>query len=222
METKNIKLMMSETLSHYNADQVVQGDYWNKMSKRGCFIGCLTHSYDPAGVTDKFGLELPLVKLLESIFERLPESEAKEFFKDIPVAIGSDGRDLSLVKWAFLRDTLKSLPEQGKAAHEVIDPVIVGMDLLASGKDWDAVNAADAAYNVHSYDDEDSAAYAAFAAATCAEKRNVPDEAVEVVESAETAAIRSSPVITRESAERDGVSECRRQAASLLTLIKAA
>ena len=136
MKTKNIDLMLSETLAHYNADQIVQGSYWDGIEQNGCFIGCLTHGDDAQDVTNLFGIELPLVELLENIYEGLPAKESKEFFKAIPSAIGVNGKDVSLVKWAFLRDTLKALPEQDKEIRAVIDPVIEGMILLAKGKPW--------------------------------------------------------------------------------------
>lgn len=156
-KTKNINLMLSETLKHYNADQVMQGQYWDAVDQKGCFIGCLTHDDDAQGVTDLFGIELPLVKLLESIYEGLEEEESKEFFKAIPVAIGKDGRDLSLVKWAFLRDTLKVLQKQDKEIQAVIDLVIEGMTILADGGVWHAADYAAA-----------NAAKAALAAANAA------------------------------------------------------
>jgi hypothetical protein len=170
MKTKNIDLMLSETLAHYNADQIVQGSYWRSVDQVGCFIGCLTHGDDAFDVTSKFGIELPIVRLLESIYEGLEEEESKEFFKAIPVAIGKDGRDLSLVKWAFLRDTLKALPKQDKETQAVIDPIIEGMALLADGGVWSndaraaacvACAAVDDAYAAHAA----AHAYAAHAAA---------------------------------------------------------
>jgi hypothetical protein len=33
MKTKNIALMLSETLEHYHADQIVQGSYWSRLKK---------------------------------------------------------------------------------------------------------------------------------------------------------------------------------------------
>ena len=166
MKTKNIDLMLSETMAHYNADQIIQGSYWDGVAQVGCFIGCLTHSNEAQGVTDLFGIEKPLVKLLESIYEGLPEKESREFFKAIPTAIGKDGKDLGLVKWAFLRDMLKALPEQNKETQAVIDPVIEGMTLLAENKLWDTADA-DAAYSA-AYADADAADAAAYSAAYAA------------------------------------------------------
>ena len=67
MKTKNIDLMLSETLAHYNADQIIQGSYWRSVDQVGCFIGCLTHGAEAFDVTAKFGIELPLVRILENI-----------------------------------------------------------------------------------------------------------------------------------------------------------
>jgi hypothetical protein len=140
-----------------------------------------------------------LVLLLESIYEGLAPDESREFFKDIPDAIGKDGRDLSLVKWAFLRDMFKSLPPQNQKIKSVIDPVIEGMELLAAGLDWPA----DAAYAAAAYAAADAAAdaaaYAAYDAAYAA------GGAADVAYAA-----------TARAGER------KRQAASILALISAA
>ena len=209
MKTKNIDLMLSETLAHYNADQIVQGAYWITEEQKGCFIGCLTHDDDAQGVTDRFGIEKPLVKLLENIYEGLKEEESKEFFKAIPTAIGEDGKDLSLVKWAFLRDALKALPTQAKEIQVGIDPVIKGIALLAAGKLWpDAARAtadADAACAT-------AAAYvAARAAAAAARAAGYPGYAAYCADAAADAARAAGYVAER-----------RRQAASILALISAA
>ena len=74
--------------------------------------------------------------IAESIFEGLPADEAKDFFAAFPAAIGCDGRDLSLVHWLFLAAELRGLPPVTADVQVVIDPVIVGMDLLASGQEW--------------------------------------------------------------------------------------
>mgnify|MGYP006142418057 CR=1 FL=1 len=151
MNTKNIALMLSETLEHYSADKVRQGHYWCSFKQKGCFIGCLTHSDTAQGVTELFGIERDLVLLLEDIYEGLSPAESKQFFKDIPYAIGKDGRDLGFVKWAFLRDTLKALPAQEEKIKSVIDPVIEGMELLSAGIAWPHAYAASVAASGEAY-----------------------------------------------------------------------
>ena len=109
--------------------------------------------YDP-----RFGLTEPILRIAERIFESLSKEEAKKFFAAFPDAIAIDGKDLSLVHWKFLADTLRNLPPQDESIQSAINPVIAGMDILASGGVWygDAA-AADAA-----------AAYAAYPAAAAA------------------------------------------------------
>ncbi len=155
MLTKNIDRMKTEIARHIAADAVVGGSYWNETDNAvggtGCFIGCLTHSSNAASLEGKYGLPLMLTRILEGIFERLPTDEQPVFFREIGDAIGCDGRDLTLVQWAFLEDVLRHLPVQKPEITAVIDPVIEGMQKLASGDVWDreaayAADAADAAY----------------------------------------------------------------------------
>jgi hypothetical protein len=182
MLTKNHAELTAEVNAHIAADAVVQGTYWDEREGKGCFIGCLAHSSDATVLQDRFGLPLPLVKICESIFEALAEADAKAFFASIPAAVGRDGKDLSRVHWAFLASELRALPATSVELRAVIDPVIAGMDALASGGPWSkdaayavaraaadaadaAVRAADAAYAA---DAADAAAYAADAAARAA------------------------------------------------------
>ena len=114
-----------------------------------------------------------LVRVIEGIFERLSPNDKQagiDFFDAIPNAVGRDGKDLSLVVWAFLASELRALPTVSDDVHAVIDPVIAGMDLLASGGRWHAAYAAYADYDAaYAYADSDyAAAYAATYAARAA------------------------------------------------------
>ena len=134
MLTKNIEKMKTEVAQHIAADAVIQGDYWRE--GQGCFIGCLTHSDRAENVTEKFNMPTALVRVCEHIFEDLSAQDAKEFFEDIPHAIGSDGKNLGCVVWKLLEAELRALPKVDSRAQAVIDPVIDGMVLLGSGKEW--------------------------------------------------------------------------------------
>ena len=171
MLTKNHEKLTIEVKRHIEADAVVQGDYWD--GSKGCFIGCLAHSNDATKLSDLYGLPLPLVRICENIFENLPAEDAKCFFAAIPAAVGRDGKDLSRVHWAFLASELRALPEVDTDTQKVIDNVIDGMDILASGGDWSekavdsaraAAYAARAAARINAY----AAAYAAASAASAA------------------------------------------------------
>lgn len=141
--TTNTEQLRIEVANHLAADAVIQGDYWD--GQRGCFIGCLAHSDNAAELERQYGFPLPLVRICERIFEQLPIEEAKLFFAAIPDAIGRDGRDLSRVAWQFLAQELRSLLPQPADVQAVIDPVITGLDLLASGQEWPGLKSADLA-----------------------------------------------------------------------------
>ena len=165
MLTKNFETLKTEVSWHIAADAVIAGDYWNEADNavggQGCFIGCLAHSDRAEDVVSRFGLPMPLVRLCENIFESLPPDEGKAFFASLPEAVGSDGKDLSMVHWAFLALELRALPSVKPCIQAAIDPVIAGMDLLSGGNPWPNADyyAAHAAYAA-SY----AAAYAAYAA----------------------------------------------------------
>jgi hypothetical protein len=160
MLTKNTDKLRSEVAAHVAADSIVQGTYWDKQDKRGCFIGCLAHANDPEINEQTYGLPVMVQRIAESIFEALPAEEAKAFFAALPDAVGCDGKDLSKVGWQFLAAELRALPKQPDEIQVVIDPVIAGMDLLASGQEWVAADAAARA-------DDDAAACATATAAAC-------------------------------------------------------
>lgn len=197
MLTKNIEKMKTEVAQHIAADAVIQGEYWRE--GQGCFIGCLTHSDRAENVTEKFNMPTALVRVCEHIFEDLSAQDAKEFFEDIPHAIGSDGKNLGCVVWKLLEAELRALPKVDSRAQAVIDPVIDGMVLLGSGKEWpnskeshaeaaaaaaavDAISnvastAADDFYHIlHAYDAyDDYDAYDAYDAATKRQRDTVLD-----------------------------------------------
>lgn len=142
--TKNTALLRQLVIEHVAADSVIQGQYWNLETHKGCFIGCLAHSDDPSQACELFGLTHPVLRIAEAIFEGLPKEEAVKFFSDFPDAIATDGKDLSLVHWKFLASELRDLPKASNEVQEVINTIIAGIDLLASGEHWDPA-AADAA-----------------------------------------------------------------------------
>ena len=165
MLTHNIADMTAKIDAHRAADLLVQGQYFNDDTGKGCFIGCLAHKNDATVLADEYGIPAELTRVLEGIFEALPKTEAADFFSAIPRAIGFDKKDLSLVVWQFLAEELRALPKQPDNIQAVIDHVIAGMDLKASGQAWPradayaACAAADVAY---------AAARAAYAAADTA------------------------------------------------------
>ncbi len=143
--TKNTDKLREEIAAHVAADSIVQGIYWDKGGKRGCFIGCLAKRDDPSLNEATYGLPVMVQRIAENIFEALPANEAKAFFAAFPDAVGCDGKDLSAVGWQFLAAELRCLPAQFAELQAIIDSVIAGMDLLARGQEWTAARDAHAA-----------------------------------------------------------------------------
>lgn len=174
----------------------------------------------PAPVVEPYGIPLSLVRIAENIFDYLPTEEGQQFFAEFPHAIGVDGKDLSLVHWRFLADSLRHLPPQEPDLQALIDPVINGMELLASGVVWD---------------DARAAAKAAAAASCRASHLALPMTATWAAESAAKAAA-WAPSPDSRTAEAAGfvagiilgagigntTAETRRQRDSLLRLIREA
>lgn len=131
MLTHDTDTMRAEIAQHIEADAVRGGHYWD--GQTGCFIGCLARSSRAETLTDRFGLPLPLVRICEAIFERLPYEEQPAFFREVGEAL-RDGQDLSRVHWAFLADTLRHLPDTD--ARNLVATVIDGIDRLARGDEW--------------------------------------------------------------------------------------
>ena len=145
MITKNTDQIRQCVDKHVAADSIIQRNYWDDVSLRGCFIGCLAHGDDPSANAATYGLPVTLQRIAENVFKALPIEEAKKFFAALPDSIRCDGKDLSKVHWQFLAAELRSLPPQPDAAQVVIDPVIAGIDRLAAGREWPAAAARAAA-----------------------------------------------------------------------------
>lgn len=81
MLTKNTDILRQEVAAHIKADALVRGNYWSwggtDVGGRGCFIGCLTHSSDPAPAFERFGLPVAVLRIAENIFEALPADDAR-------------------------------------------------------------------------------------------------------------------------------------------------
>ena len=193
MLTKNIDKLCQEVAAHVAADSIVQGIYWDTESGKGCFIGCLAKNNGPAINEAVYGLPVMVQRIAESIFEALPADQAKAFFAALPDAVSCDGKDLSKVGWQFLAAELRSLPEQHEEVQAVINPVIAGMDLLASGQVWDAAwAAATAAADAADAADAAAAWVATRAAAWAARAAAWPARAARAADAAARAAARAA------------------------------
>ena len=145
MLTKNIEKFAALTRQHAEADLLVQGYYYDKDTGKACFIGCFAHGNRPEVLAEEFGIPVMLTRIAEQIFEALPKDEARAFFLAIPGAIGSDGKDLSRVGWAFMADTLRAMPPQEGAVKQAVADVIAGLDRIAAGEEWLSAEEAKAA-----------------------------------------------------------------------------
>ena len=197
--TCNTDQLIKEVAEHVAQDRIVQGTYGETTEDgfRGCFIGCLGHSSDPRVAVKRFGLTEPLLRIAESIFEALPPDEARRFFADFPAAVGTDGKDLSLVHWQFLASELRALPTVPADIQAAIDPVIAGMDFLANGQEWpEAARAAWAAWAAEAA--EAAARAAAWAARAAAEAARAAEAAAICRQRGLfLALIRNAPVVTQ-------------------------
>lgn len=163
---------------------------------------------------EKFEMPLPLEKITQNIFESLSEKKAAQFFADIPDAIGVDGKDLSLVHWQFLRDTLLRLPE----ITEEIQTVVDGMSLLAEGKKWsnDEARAANAAAVAKARATFYATRHSAYAAAYAANAAYADASAAAI------AALYAvyGPYAAARAAAGSSVAERNKQAQSIIKLLK--
>jgi hypothetical protein len=153
-ETKITKpQIISQLQAHAKADEFVKGLYWQ--DGKGCAVGCTIHSENHAEYEDRFGIPEALARLEDTIFEGLPNVEAKKwplkFMKTVKV-----GSDLSLVQWKFLLWLQKENLENAKKMKmpqdviECIMKVILVLDALACGKPIDreaSQSAADSAWS---------------------------------------------------------------------------
>ena len=84
---------------HRQHDQIVKGRYWE--DGKGCAVGCILHSAKHSAAETELGIPAWLMRLIDGIFENLPNAEAVNFpgafLEAIPV-----GADLAPVRDQFL------------------------------------------------------------------------------------------------------------------------
>ena len=184
------RIIRSRLEGHYKADEIIKGVYWE--DGKGCAIGCITESSKPytSPIWHDIGIGLFIPRLVDTIFEGLPDKLAKEWPLQFWTAIESAiGKDLGLVHWKFLHWVISEELKQFQS-HEIvgksITSVIDGLALLAVGKNWADAAAADAA-------DAADAAYAAYAIyATYAADDGRAARAADAADAARAAAARAA------------------------------
>lgn len=172
MLTKNIEKFASLTRQHAEADLLVQGTYYDEDTGKACFIGCFAHGNRPEVLAEEFGIPIMLTRIAERIFEALPKGEDLDFFLAIPGAIGTDGKDLSRVGWAFLADTLRAMPPHDGAVKQAVYDVISGLDRLATCGEWLTAARAKAAWAAEAAKAAEAVAWAEKAAWAAAKAEN--------------------------------------------------
>lgn len=162
--TTDIKVAkLAQIHAHQAADEIVKGIYWE--NGKGCAVGCTVHSASHAAYETEMGIPRMLASLEDSIFEGLPNAEAKtfpaRFIEAIPV-----GADLSLAGWQFLHWLVVDVnARHGTDATKVA--VVDAIEILrkkATGEEVNPVAAREAARTARAAAYAD-AAYAAAAAA---------------------------------------------------------
>ena len=182
-----IKLkLLADLQAHADADNIVKGQYWE--DGKGCAVGCTLQSMnsdnDDYGQHVEYesllGIPQMLARLEDTIFEGLPNAEAKQWPMRFAAAI-APGADLSRVGWKWLHwlltDGLPRVNDETVTAAiaqcaDVLLPLTRGepADIAAASAAgaaavYAAASAADAAYAAARAAD---AAYAAARAAAYA------------------------------------------------------
>jgi len=98
-DTKVKEKYLSRVRAHASADEIIKGQYWE--DGKGCAVGCTIHSSDHDKYEKLLGIPRWLAYLEDSIFEGLPNGEAKNFPEQFLSAINV-GADLTPVYHKFM------------------------------------------------------------------------------------------------------------------------
>ena len=94
---------LARVKAHEKADEIVKGQYWQY--GKGCAVGCTIEGSDHRKYETELGIPIEIAYLEDTIFENLPNGEAKKFPAQFLSAI-KVGADLSkvipkIVIWQF-------------------------------------------------------------------------------------------------------------------------
>lgn len=123
LETKNY--WVAEMQKHQDADRLVQGEWFDLQTKKGCFFGCAMQTEEDALEEAIEAMKLPdwLIYLAERIYEGLSKEEyltfPVELLKAIPV-----NTDISELKHELAVLRLKPLAEKFPEVSDAINQVI--------------------------------------------------------------------------------------------------
>lgn len=120
---------MERMRAHAAADEIIQGTYWQ--NGKGCAIGCLMESDSPHKLIEEvLGIEERISRLIDRLFEGLPNDKAKLFAVVTPDAIPV-GADLSLVTPKFLVWLLEDVKCHAKNSPDVLTAINNVQELYA-------------------------------------------------------------------------------------------
>lgn len=126
-EIKDIYLKRVET--HYKLDEIMKGFYWEE--GKGCAVGCTVHSDRHDAYQEELGIYRHLALIEDSIFENLPNEEAKEFplqfLNAIPVGVNTDLAFKKFVLWNLADEKEGLLTVLKDEKQRVLVERVVGM-----------------------------------------------------------------------------------------------
>ena len=138
--------ILAQMQAHIAADELIQGIGWE--NGRGCAIGCLFHEYNHELAPTYIGWPVNLSYLIDTIFERLSNGEAKQFIIDlieaIPVGIDLDTITNHWLLWLLAESGVRDLAtDEGKASIDIIVRLFyrkISGD-IPTGEEWAAAKA---------------------------------------------------------------------------------
>ena len=214
---------MNRLKDHRERDEIVKGHYWQ--GGKGCAVGCTIHGNNHKSYEEELGIPMVLAKLEDSIFEELPNEEAKEFPLNF-LSVINVGADLSSVGDKFLHwllvdkihgviqyvENKKIIRDIADLYKRKIDGEYIHID------EWEAVNAA-ADYIV--IDDPTDSSFTARAARAASNAARAVDASNAVVAAVAAIATATVAVAIANAHAHAAVYKARTaQAAKLIELLK--
>jgi hypothetical protein len=188
--------ILAQLQAHHDADEIVKGQYWE--NGKGCAVGCTIHSGNHAEYERRFGIPQMLARLEDSIFEGLPNGNAKAWPMRFMGAI-KPGSDLSRIGWQFMHWLLTDetvnpginhplVRDAVKQCADVLALLTKGLPVDKDAAESAARSAAKSAKSAKSAESAESAARSAESAESAAWSAESAESAAWSAESAESAA----------------------------------
>ena len=224
---------LNRVIAHAKADEIIKGTYWEE--GKGCAVGCTIHSDSHKAYEKELGLPEWLARLEDTIFEGLPNKDAKvfpqQFLEAIPI-----GKNLNKVKWQFCIFVLKENIERvllleisDELKKEVIDAIKACLklheDSVTSGQPaaesaWSAAESAAWSARSAARSAAESARSAAWSARSAAWSARSAARSARSARSAARSAAESAWSAARSAAESAWSAAFKRYADELLRLLK--